>query len=184
MMALVTLEGGTGVNAAPQGYAAAGKTGTAQVMDPVTKHYASRKYTSVFTGYIPAEQPRLVISVVVHEPQGAIYGGVVAAPVFREIAAKALPYLGVMPSVPHPAPVPAVRQVNADPAVHNGKAGAKPSSAAHSAKQAIAKKPVPKEQNSGTVQVNARKGQEKPKTTSRTQPEKYSKAEGKDTGLY
>ena len=71
----------------------------------MTKHYASNKYTSVFTGFIPAEQPKLVISVVVHEPQGAIYGGVVAAPVFRNIAAKALPYLGVMPSIPNPHPV-------------------------------------------------------------------------------
>ncbi len=109
MMALVTQEGGTGVNAAPEGYTAAGKTGTAQVMDKTTKRYASNKYTSVFTGFVPAEQPKLVITVVVHEPQGAIYGGVVAAPVFRNIAAKALPYLGVMPSAPNPAPSPDIR---------------------------------------------------------------------------
>ncbi len=98
MMRGVTQEGGTGVNANPDGYTAAGKTGTAQVLDPATKRYASDKYTSLFTGFVPAESPRLAITVAIHEPHGAIYGGVVAAPVFRAIASKALPYLGVSPS--------------------------------------------------------------------------------------
>jgi cell division protein FtsI (penicillin-binding protein 3) len=98
MMRSVTEEGGTGVNAAPQGYSAAGKTGTAQILDRATGRYASGKYTALFTGFVPAEKPRLVMTVVVHEPHGAIYGGVVAAPVFREVAAKVLPYLGVMPA--------------------------------------------------------------------------------------
>lgn len=98
MMRSVTEGGGTGVKAAPEGYSAAGKTGTAQMQDPVTKRYASNKYTSLFTGFAPVEKPRVVISVVIHEPHGAIYGGVVAAPVFKNIAAKALPYLGVQPS--------------------------------------------------------------------------------------
>ena len=125
MMALVTQEGGTGANAAPEGYTAAGKTGTAQVMDKTTKRYASDKYTSVFTGYIPAEQPKLVITVVVHEPQGAIYGGVVAAPVFRNIAAKVLPYLGVMPSVPNSTPGPNIRTANASSAQVKQASGSK-----------------------------------------------------------
>ena len=86
------------MKAAPEGYTAAGKTGTAQVLDPQTRRYASNKYTSIFTGFIPADRPRLAISVVIHEPHGANYGGVVAAPVFRNIAAKALPYLGVFPT--------------------------------------------------------------------------------------
>ena len=116
MMTSVTQEGGTAANAAPEGYTAAGKTGTAQVMDNTTKRYASDKYTSVFTGYIPAEQPKLVITVVVHEPQGAIYGGVIAVPVFRNIAAKVLPYLGVMPSVPNSTPGPNIRTANASSA--------------------------------------------------------------------
>ncbi|MFZ2446770.1 MAG: penicillin-binding transpeptidase domain-containing protein [Syntrophobacteraceae bacterium] len=189
MMSLVTLEGGTGTQAAPEGYAAAGKTGTAQVMDPVTKRYASRKYTSLFTGYIPADQPRLVISVVIHDPQGAIYGGVVAAPVFKGIAAKALPYLGVMPSLPNPAPAPVVRQVKANPAGPAKGAGAKTSAASNSgkksAKQSLASKPAPKKHcDPGAVQVNARKGPEKPKTSRQDKPEKYSKAEGRATGLY
>ncbi|MCU0587852.1 MAG: transpeptidase family protein [Syntrophobacteraceae bacterium] len=98
MMKGVTQEGGTGVNAAPDGYTVAGKTGTAQMLDPETKRYAVNKYTSLFTGFAPAEDPRIVITVAVREPHGAIYGGVVAAPVFRGIAAKILPYLGVSPS--------------------------------------------------------------------------------------
>ncbi len=86
-------------------------------MDKTTKRYASDKYTSVFTGYIPAEQPKLVITVVIHEPQGAIYGGVVAVPVFRNIAAKVLPYLGVVPSAPNSTPSPNIRAANA-PSAH------------------------------------------------------------------
>lgn len=109
MMAGVTQEGGTGVKAAPEGYTAAGKTGTGQVMDPQTKRYASNKYTAIFTGFIPADHPRLAISVVIHEPHGAIYGGVVAAPVFRNIAARALPYLGVFPAPGNPATPAGVR---------------------------------------------------------------------------
>jgi cell division protein FtsI (penicillin-binding protein 3) len=116
MMELVTQGGGTGVSAAPEGYLAAGKTGTAQVMDKATKRYASNKYTSVFTGFVPAERPKLVITVVIHEPRGATYGGVVAGPVFREIAAKVLPYLGVMPSGPNPAPSPNIRTADASSA--------------------------------------------------------------------
>jgi cell division protein FtsI (penicillin-binding protein 3) len=109
MMTGVTQEGGTGVKAVPEGYTAAGKTGTAQILDPQTKRYAVNRYTSIFTGFIPADRPRLVISVIIHEPHGANYGGVVAAPVFRNIAAKALPYLGVYPSSNKPSLPPGVR---------------------------------------------------------------------------
>lgn len=111
MMRSVTEEGGTGIRAAPPGYSAAGKTGTAQVVDPQTGRYAAHKYTSVFTGYVPADDPRLVMTVVIHEPQGASYGGVVAAPIFRNIAAKALPYLGVPPSDGEPETTPGLRLV-------------------------------------------------------------------------
>lgn len=114
MMVGVTQQGGTGVKATPDGYIAAGKTGTAQVLDPQTKRYSSNKYTSVFTGFIPADKPRLAISVVIHEPQGANYGGVVAAPVFRNIAAKALPYLGVFPRSGSPSLPPGVHMAGTD----------------------------------------------------------------------
>ncbi len=112
MMTAVTQEGGTGVKAAPDGYTAAGKTGTAQVLDPQTRRYAANKYTSIFTGFIPADRPRLAISVVIHDPHGAIYGGVVAAPVFRNIAARALPYLGVFPAAGSPSPPPGVHMAS------------------------------------------------------------------------
>ncbi len=97
MMVMATERGGTGINAVPKGYVVAGKTGTAQMIDPETGRYAKSRYTSSFTGFVPADNPGLVITVVIHEPKGAIYGGTVAAPVFREIAGRALPYLGVMP---------------------------------------------------------------------------------------
>jgi cell division protein FtsI (penicillin-binding protein 3) len=112
MMTGVTQEGGTGVKAAPDGYTAAGKTGTAQVLDPQTRRYAASKYTSIFTGFIPVDRPRLAISVVIHDPHGAIYGGVVAAPVFRNIAARALPYLGVFPASGSPSPPPGVHMAS------------------------------------------------------------------------
>lgn len=111
MMETVTQKGGTGVQAVPEGYIVAGKTGTAQVMDPKTKRYSPTDYTAVFTGFVPAEHPKLVITVVVHDPHGSIYGGEVAGPVFRDIAATVLPYLGVMPSQPGLKPGPAVRMV-------------------------------------------------------------------------
>ncbi|MDR3555576.1 MAG: penicillin-binding transpeptidase domain-containing protein [Syntrophobacteraceae bacterium] len=110
MMETVTQRGGTGVDAVPEGYVVAGKTGTAQVMDKKTKRYSTSDYTAVFTGFVPAEHPKLVITVVVHSPHGSIYGGVVAGPVFRNIAATVLPYLGVMPSQPGFNAAPIVRQ--------------------------------------------------------------------------
>lgn len=123
MMRSVTEQGGTGIRAAPPGYSAAGKTGTAQVVDPQTGRYATHKYTSVFTGYVPADDPRLVMTVVIHEPQGSGYGGVVAAPIFRNIAAKALPYLGVPPSDGQPEMSPGLRLVkdtNGGESSHSG----------------------------------------------------------------
>ena len=188
MMMLVTQEGGTGVNAAPEGYTVAGKTGTAQVMDRTTKHYASNKYTSVFTGFVPAEKPKLVITVVVHEPQGASYGGVVAAPVFRNIAAKALPYLGVMPSVPNSAPGPNVRMTKASSASPANASGSNKASAEKpgdkSAQKTASKKPASKK-SSGAVTRDAKKVQPAPKTTRRESPEKYSLSVGKrEAGVY
>jgi len=87
---------GTGALAVPAGYRVAGKTGTAQIPG---KHggYAKGKYTAVFAGAVPADDPKLVIAVMVDEPQKSIYGGRVAAPIFRHIAATTLPYLGISP---------------------------------------------------------------------------------------
>lgn len=91
----VTEEGGTAQSASVDGNLVAGKTGTAQVIDPVTKRYSRDKYVSSFVGFVPADNPRLAMIVIIHEPKGQIYGGVVAAPVFREIIRQALSYLNV-----------------------------------------------------------------------------------------
>jgi cell division protein FtsI (penicillin-binding protein 3) len=91
----VTQEGGTAINAAIKGNPVAGKTGTAQMIDPVTKTYSNKDYVSSFVGFVPADKPRFVLIVVVYQPRGAIYGGAVAAPVFRAIAEEALTYLDV-----------------------------------------------------------------------------------------
>ncbi len=97
LMQGVVEPGGTGTKAVLAQYTTAGKTGTAQVVEPGTRRYSADKYTSVFVGFAPATHPRLVLTVVIHEPQPEHYGGVVAAPVFREVMEKALPYLGVLP---------------------------------------------------------------------------------------
>ncbi len=89
---------GTGENAALAEHAVAGKTGTAQ--KAIRGGYAPDKFIGSFTGWAPADRPRLVILVVIDEPRGAQYGGTVAAPAFREIAEATLRYLGVAPSVP------------------------------------------------------------------------------------
>jgi cell division protein FtsI/penicillin-binding protein 2 len=91
----VTEEGGTATGAAVNGNDVAGKTGTAQMVDPVTKRYSREKYVSSFVGFVPADNPRIAMIVVVYEPQGQHYGGLVAAPVFRRIAEKALSYMDV-----------------------------------------------------------------------------------------
>jgi len=173
MMELVTQEGGTAPNGSPEGYKAAGKTGTAQVMDNVTKRYASNKYTSVFTGFIPAEHPKLVITVIVHEPQGSSYGGVVAAPVFREIAAKALPYLGVMPSGPNSAPGPNIRTADASSAQVGQTSGKKAATAKPAQKTAPNKSASIK--GPGAVPIVAKKNQPTPQPGPRMAPSgKYS----------
>ena len=97
MMEGVTTEGGTGMNAAVEGFRVAGKTGTAQKVDPVTRGYSATKRTASFVGFVPADNPRLTILVVVDEPKTSPYGGVVAAPAFSAIAQQTLCYLKVPP---------------------------------------------------------------------------------------
>jgi len=95
----VILEG-TGTAAAVPGFAAAGKTGTSQIFDPVEKKYSLSHHTASFVGFVPSDRPVLSIVVVLYDPRNnAYYGGQVAAPVFREIAVRALRYLGVAPSL-------------------------------------------------------------------------------------
>jgi cell division protein FtsI (penicillin-binding protein 3) len=90
--------GGTASGAAIPGYVLAGKTGTAQKPDPVKGGYSNDKFVASFVGFAPARHPRLLVTVMVDEPHGEIYGGVVAAPAFQDITKFALPYLGIPPS--------------------------------------------------------------------------------------
>jgi len=91
-------EDGTAKAAAIPGYPVAGKTGTAQKV--TGGRYDPSKYLSSFVGIVPADKPRLVIAVMIDEPTGTHYGGLVAAPAFKAIAEAALRYLGVAPSEP------------------------------------------------------------------------------------
>lgn len=100
MMETVTGEGGTGTKAAVDGYRVAGKTGTAQKVDPVTRTYSPTKRIGSFVGFVPADKPKLTIVVIIDEPQGIKYGGVVAAPAFKEIAQNTLAYLKIVPNMP------------------------------------------------------------------------------------
>ncbi len=98
MLEGVTLKG-TAKKAQLDGYSAAGKTGTAQKIDPKTRAYSRTKYVGSFVGFAPVKNPAVVIIVVMDEPAGSYHGGDVAAPVFREIAEQILPELGVMPDI-------------------------------------------------------------------------------------
>ncbi len=91
------VEKGTGAKAAVQGFRVAGKTGTAQKFDSETGTYSPTSFVASFVGYVPAEDPRLAVVVVIDQPQGEAWGGIVAAPVFQRIVEQALPYLGVAP---------------------------------------------------------------------------------------
>lgn len=91
----VTEEGGTGKNAEITGNLVAGKTGTAQKVDSATGRYSKDKFISSFVGFAPADKPEIALIVVIHEPKGASYGGVVAAPVFKRIVENAFAYLNI-----------------------------------------------------------------------------------------
>jgi cell division protein FtsI (penicillin-binding protein 3) len=93
----VTTEEGTAERAAIEGYRVAGKTGTSQKVDPQTKGYSKSKYVASFVGFVPSENPRLVILVMIDEPKGHIYGGLVAGPVFKEVGEWALNHLRISP---------------------------------------------------------------------------------------
>ena len=97
MLEEVTRTGGTGTRAALADFRVAGKTGTAQKVDPVRGGYGDKRLAS-FLGFVPAEAPRLAILVAVDEPEGGQhFGGEVAAPAWGAIAAEALRQIGVTP---------------------------------------------------------------------------------------
>ena len=95
MLQNVVLDG-TGTLAQIPGYRVAGKTGTAAKPN-AQGGYSDSKYVASFVGFVPASRPRIVVLVTVDEPRGAIWGGTVAAPAFREIAEPTLQHLEVPP---------------------------------------------------------------------------------------
>ncbi len=97
MLKGVVSDQGTAKLAAIPGYTVAGKTGTAQKPGP--NGYVSGAYVATFVGMVPASNPRLVVLVSVDEPHGEIYGGLVAAPAFEQIASFDLQYLEVPPDL-------------------------------------------------------------------------------------
>jgi cell division protein FtsI (penicillin-binding protein 3) len=98
MLESVVEHGGTAPKARMDEYRVSGKTGTAQKADPVTRGYSADKRLASFVGMVPAEKPRIVIGIFIDEPKTDVYGGLVAAPAFKEIASQAMPHLAVPPS--------------------------------------------------------------------------------------
>lgn len=90
---------GTGIEASIKGYKVAGKTGTAQKLNPKTNTYSESKYIASFIGFLPLDNPQITILVVLDEPQQNYWGGCVAAPVFRQVGLQVMNYLNISPSI-------------------------------------------------------------------------------------
>ncbi len=106
MMQKVVLEG-TGRKAILEGYTSAGKTGTAQKVDPATGAYSKTKYIGSFAGFAPLNNPQIVVAVILDSAVGLHQGGQVSAPVFRRVAQQVLEYL----HTPHDLPLAPNRQL-------------------------------------------------------------------------
>jgi cell division protein FtsI (penicillin-binding protein 3) len=89
---------GTGMRGRITGYEIAGKTATAQKFDPATGRYSKDKIIASFMGFLPADEPKMAILVVVDEPRNTPYGGTAATPVFKRIAEELLRYMGIPPT--------------------------------------------------------------------------------------
>src|ERR1700674_2565163 len=98
---------GTGRKATLAGYSSAGKTGTAQKVDPVTHAYSRTKYIASFAGFAPINDPSIVVAVIIDSPVGPHHGADVSAPVFQRISQQVLEYL----HTPHDIELPSNRQV-------------------------------------------------------------------------
>jgi len=106
MMQKVVLEG-TGKKAVLEGYSSAGKTGTAQKVDPGTHAYSKTKYVASFAGFAPLNNPAIVVAVILDSAVGLHQGGQVSAPVFQRVAQQVLEYL----HTPHDVELPKSRQL-------------------------------------------------------------------------
>ena len=91
MLKLVTSEGASGMNAAIPGYEVAGKTGTSQKWED--GQYSYTRFYASFIGFVPADKPKFVLLIIADEPEEEHFGGVVAAPVFKNIAERTLKLL-------------------------------------------------------------------------------------------
>jgi cell division protein FtsI (penicillin-binding protein 3) len=98
---------GTGRKAILEGYSSAGKTGTAQKVDPATGGYSKTKYVASFAGFAPINDPQIAVVVILDSAVGLHQGGQVSAPVFERVTQQVLEYL----HVPHDVPLPPNRQV-------------------------------------------------------------------------
>ncbi|HVI38993.1 MAG TPA: penicillin-binding transpeptidase domain-containing protein, partial [Gaiellales bacterium] len=102
---VVDTAAGTGTRASVPGYTVAGKTGTAQVALPHSLGYSTRNYVASFVGFLPADNPRVEVLVVVNSPRTNIFGGIVAAPAFQQIATFLTKDLAIPPDKPLDLPV-------------------------------------------------------------------------------
>jgi cell division protein FtsI (penicillin-binding protein 3) len=119
MMETVILNG-TGKPAKLDGYTAAGKSGTAQKIDPATGRYSKNQYFASFVGFAPVNEPALTILVALDSPVGAHFGGDVGGPVFKRIAEQTLAYLDVPHDVPIPSDVETARNLRRTPRQSSG----------------------------------------------------------------
>jgi len=106
MMQGVVLHG-TGKKAILEGYSSAGKTGTAQKIDPATHTYSRTKYIASFAGFAPVNNPQIVVVTIIDSPEGRHHGGDVGAPIFQRVAQQVLEYL----HTPHDVELPRSRQL-------------------------------------------------------------------------
>ena len=106
MMQGVVLHG-TGKKALLEGYSSAGKTGTAQKVDPATHAYSHTKYVASFAGFAPVNNPAITVAVILDSAVGLHQGGQVSAPVFQRVAQQVLEYL----HIPHDVELPRSRQL-------------------------------------------------------------------------
>ncbi|HZP37912.1 MAG TPA: penicillin-binding transpeptidase domain-containing protein [Methylomirabilota bacterium] len=114
-MMVNVVKNGTGHNAAIPGYDVAGKTGTAQKMDPATKRYSRAPGVLSFVGFVPADDPRLAMIVLLDEPKNEKWGSEAAAPIFAAIGREALRYLDVPPRDVSPVPIVHAEMASAAP---------------------------------------------------------------------
>ncbi len=110
MMETVVLSG-TGKLAQLNGYTAAGKSGTAQQIDPNTGRYSPNKYIASFVGFAPVNEPAMTILIVFDSPEGAHHGGEIGGPVFKRIAEQVLAYMDVDHDIPGPSNVETAKSV-------------------------------------------------------------------------